>query len=255
MASKKLSLVHNNLPKTLEIVKELKSFCNFVAPNEADILIVIGGDGELLSSIHQHIELDIAFYGVNSGSVGFLMNGLSTANLIINNIEEATETQVYPLEMQAQDKNGKIYQALAINEVSILRNTSQAAKLAIEINDVKRMPELIADGLLISTPAGSSAYNLSAGGPIVPLGSNIICMTSICPFRPRRWQGALLSATTRIKIDVLEHHKRSVNINADSYQFDDIVAVSLKAKHNKAIRLLFDKNHNLRDKIIEEQFR
>ncbi|MGI4776377.1 MAG: NAD kinase [Janthinobacterium lividum] len=253
MTRQKFSLIHNYLPKTLEIVKKLNNSYKFVEPREAEILVVIGGDGELLRALHNYMHLEVPFYGINSGSVGFLMNIPDTVNYVTN-IEESIEAHIYPLEMQAKGRDGNIYTALAVNEVSVFRHTSQAAKLKIEVDNIERMPELIADGILISTPAGSSAYNLSAGGPILPLSSNVLCLTSICSFRPRRWQGALLPSTSEVKFTILENHRRPVNAVADFYQFDDIISVSVKVKNDQVIKLLFDKNHSLRDKVIEEQF-
>jgi NAD+ kinase len=249
----KIAIVHSQSSKSLQIAEKLKSLYKFVPPENADILIVVGGDGELLHAIHRYMSLNIPFYGINSGSIGFLMNTPNISKLE-RYLEESTQAHLYPLEMKAESFDGKIHTALAINEVSIFRHTNQAAKFNIEIDGIERMPELISDGALVSTPAGSSAYNLSAGGTIVPLGSNVLCLTPICPFRPRRWQGALLPSSVEIKFNIFENDKRPVNSVADFHEFGNVKSVVIKSKSDKLIKLLFDKNHSLTDRVIKEQF-
>ena len=249
----RMAIISNQSLKSLEIVNDLKKLYNFVEPEFAELILVVGGDGELLNSLHRYMHLNIPFYGINSGNVGFLMNSLHIEKLF-DNIQTANLTSLHPLNMEAEDCNGKIHSAIAINEVSIFRNTNQAAKIGIEIDSVERMKELIADGILISTPAGSSAYNLSAGGHILPLDSNLLCLTPICPFRPRRWHGALLSYAAVIKFHLIESNKRPVNAVADFQEFNNIISVTVKSINNRTIQLLFDKNHSLEDRIIKEQF-
>jgi len=249
----KLALVHNDSIRSLKIIDKLKSLYKFVVPEKADAIIVIGGDGELLHALHKYMELDIPFYGINSGSIGFLMNVPNVLKLD-QYLNTSIGAHLHPLEMKVETVKGVIHTALAINEVSIFRQTNQAAKFRIEVDNIERMPELIADGALISTPAGSSAYNLSAGGPIVPLGSNVLCLTPICPFRPRRWQGALLPSSAVIKFDMLEVDKRPVNSVADFHEVQDVKSIIVKSREDKLIRLLFDKNHSLKDRVIKEQF-
>ena len=171
----------------------------------------------MLHALHQYMDLEIPFYGINAGSIGFLMNSFHKENFL-KNLENSKVTNLYPLEMQAINTNGELSTALAINEVSIFRQSNQAAKFKIKIDNIERMV-LSADGALVSTPAGSSAYNLSAGGPIVPLTSKVLCVTPICPFRPRRWNGALLPVDVNIKFEILEPEKRPVNAVADFYEF------------------------------------
>ena len=248
-----IALVHSLSTKSLELVQHLKKLYNFSETEDADIIVVIGGDGELLHALHKYMHLNVSFYGINSGSIGFLMNTAKIEQLMLN-LNQATEATLYPLEMIAKDYNGKTAKLLAINEVSIFRKTNQAAKFRIEVDGIERMPELIADGALVATPAGSSAYNLSAGGPIVPLGSNILCLTPICPFRPRRWQGALLPSNSTIRFDIFENYKRPVNVAADFHEFENIKSVSIKSVNTKPLKLLFDKDHSLEDRIIKEQF-
>lgn len=243
----------NSSAKSLEIAGQFKKIYNFTTPNEAEVIIVIGGDGALLHAIHHFMDLNIPFYGINSGSIGFLMNSLDIKNLYFN-LSNATISHLYPLEMQAQDINGNIYKALAINEVSIFRKTNQAAKFRIEVDQIERMSELVADGAMVATPAGSSAYNLSAGGSILPLESNVLCLTPICPFRPRRWHGALVRSSAVIKFEILEFTKRPVNVAADFQEFNNIQFVTINSSIKKTIRLVFDKNHTLEDRIIKEQF-
>ena len=246
-------IIHNQSTKALEIIERLKIFYDYTTPEKAELIVVIGGDGELLHALHKYMHLNIPFYGINAGSIGFLMNSLIDSDLPIN-IHEATITHLHPLTMEAVAFNGITYSALAINEASIFRKTNQAAKFRIEVDDIERMPELIADGAIVSTPAGSSAYNLSAGGAILPLSSNLLCLTPICPFRPRRWQGALLPSSSLIKFDIFENYKRPVNAVADFQEFENIKSVIVRSLQNKVIKLLFDQHHSLEDRIIKEQF-
>ncbi len=249
----KIAIIYNNSTKSLELVNQLELFYQFCKVEKAEVIIVVGGDGELLHAIHRYMHLNVPFYGINSGNIGFLMNSIIIEKLI-DNLQESIVSHLYPLETQVETVDSKTYTALAINEVSIFRKTNQAAKFKIEIDQVERMSELVADGAMVATPAGSSAYNLSAGGPILPLESNVLCLTPICPFRPRRWHGALLPFSTTIKFEILESNKRPVNAAADFQEFDDIKSVLIKSAKNKMIKLLFDKRNSLENRIIKEQF-
>ncbi|WP_341753375.1 MULTISPECIES: NAD kinase [unclassified Candidatus Tisiphia] len=249
----KMAIIYNNSTKSLELVNQLELFYQFCKVEKAEVIIVVGGDGELLHAIHRYMHLNVPFYGINSGNIGFLMNSIIIEKLI-DNLQESIVSHLYPLETQVETVDSKTYTALAINEVSIFRKTNQAAKFKIEIDQVERMSELVADGAMVATPAGSSAYNLSAGGPILPLESNVLCLTPICPFRPRRWHGALLPFSTTIKFEILESNKRPVNAAADFQEFDDIKSVLIKSAKNKMIKLLFDKRNSLENRIIKEQF-
>lgn len=248
----KIAVVCSQSQESLKIAKSLEKIFSKYPPEEADLIIVIGGDGSMLHALHKFMHLDIPFYGINAGSIGFLMNNLHTEKFL-DNLKNSKITKLYPLEMQAINAAGQEFNALAINEVSIFRKTNQAAKFKIEIDGIERM-ELSADGALVSAPAGSSAYNLSAGGPIVPLTSKVLCLTPICPFRPRRWNGALLPTDVVIKFEIMEYEKRPVNAVADFYEFQNIKSVSVKSTNKKVIRILFDKHHTFEDRVIKEQF-
>ncbi|WP_253307648.1 MULTISPECIES: NAD kinase [unclassified Rickettsia] len=249
----KIAVVYKQTTKSVALAEQLKKLFSFSMPEEAEAIIVIGGDGELLHAIHRYMNLNLPFYGINLGSLGFLMNPVNNEQLL-ENLHESMIAYLNPLSMHAEDVNGNSHHALAINEVSIFRKTNQAAKFRIEVNQIERMSELIADGAIVATPAGSSAYNLSAGGPILPLESNVLCLTPICAFRPRRWHGALLPSSTSIKFEILEVNKRPINAAADFQEFNNIKSVTIKSVKDKAIKLLFNKNHTLEDRIIKEQF-
>ena len=222
-------------------------------PKLADIIIPIGGDGILLKSLHDFNELNKPFFGINFGSVGFLMNSTSGENLeeIIKN---SKSTDLKPLKMIAKDEDDKIYNSIAYNEVSMMRQSHQASKFQIKINEITRMNELICDGVLVSTSAGSTAYNLSAHGSILPLDSKLLALTPISAFRPRRWRGALLSEKNSIKINVLNFKDRQVSVTADNIEYRNIKEVIIQSSPDKNCKILFDKNHSIEDKILNEQF-
>lgn len=247
-----IAIVHNNSIETKAIANQLNSIVKTCEPEDADVIIVIGGDGSMLHALHQYMHLNIPFYGINAGSIGFLMNSLHEDNFL-KNIETSKVTNLYPLEMNVTNIDGESSTALAINEVSIFRKSNQAAKFKIKIDNIERM-ELSADGALVSTPAGSSAYNLSAGGPIVPLTSKVLCVTPICPFRPRRWNGALLPVGVEIEFEILESTKRPVNAVADFYEFKNIQSVKIQSTDKTIIRILHDEHHTFEDRVIKEQF-
>jgi len=222
-------------------------------PEFADIIVPIGGDGILLKSLHDFNELNKPFFGINYGSVGFLMNSSSNKNLK-ELIENSKSTDLKPLKMIAEDINNKIHKSIAYNEVSLMRQSHQASKIQIEINNVIRMNELICDGVLVSTSAGSTAYNLSAHGSILPLDSRLLALTPISAFRPRRWRGALLSEKSIIKINVLNFDDRKASVTADNIEFRNIKTVSIQSSEDKNCKILFDKHHSIEDKILNEQF-
>ncbi len=247
-----IALISNNSPEAQAIESLLKKLINKISPEQADLIIVIGGDGSMLHALHNYMHLDIPFYGINAGSIGFMMNKFYIENFI-ENLKHSKIAKLYPLEMTAINTDGKIESALAINEVSIFRKTNQAAKFKIIIDGIERM-SMSADGALVSTPAGSSAYNLSAGGPIVPLTSKVLCLTPICPFRPRRWSGALLPVGAQIKFEIIDSKKRPVHAVADFFESKNIASVTIRSTDKKVIKLLFDQHHTFEDRVIKEQF-
>jgi len=220
---------------------------------EADIIVPLGGDGFMLETLHAHLQTGIPIYGMNRGTVGFLLNDYNEAGLL-ERLARARTAELHPLRMRARQSDGGRCDALAINEVSVFRETRQAAKLKVEIDGVVRLEELICDGLLVATPAGSTAYNLSAHGPIIPLGTGLLAMTPISAFRPRRWRGALLPHNARVAIHVQESDKRPVSAVADYTEARDITDVEIYEDRSLSATLLFDPEHPLEDRILKEQF-
>ncbi|MGJ4728694.1 NAD kinase [Luteimonas sp. SDU101] len=222
-------------------------------PDEADVLCALGGDGFMLQTLHRHGSLGKPVFGMKLGTVGFLMNQFRPDGLLAR-IAAAEPAVLHPLEMIAQTESGATVGSLAYNEVSLLRQTRQAAHLSIELNGKLRLDELIADGVMVATAAGSTAYNYSAHGPILPLGANVVALTPIAAFRPRRWRGALLKADTEVRFRVLDPYKRPVSATADSHEVRDVVEVMIRESRERTVRLLFDPEHNLEERILSEQF-
>jgi NAD+ kinase len=222
-------------------------------PANADVIVALGGDGFVLHTLRHYIERKIPVYGMNRGSIGFLMNEYRTGDLL-ERLANAQPVTLFPLRMRATTADGSVNESLAINEVSLLRQTYQAAKLEIEVDGVVRMPELICDGALVSTPAGSTAYNLSAHGPIIPLNAEILALTPISAFRPRRWRGALLPHTAKVRFRVLDDKKRSVSATADDTEIRNVVEVDVGEDRSASFQLLFDPETNLEERILKEQF-
>lgn len=220
-----------------------------------DLILVIGGDGTMIHAIHQYLHLGIPFYGVKTGNIGFLMNVYEgTINDICLDLEEAHAISLYLLQMQATDIHDKTHTAFAINEISLLRQTHQAANTEISVNGKIQLPMLVSDGVMVATPAGSTAYNFSAGGPIVPIGTNVLALTTISPFRPRKWHGALLEHGSEVKFKVLQYDKRPVSATADFVEVRDVKEVKICVDKNKTALLLFRKDQNIHDRVIKEQF-
>ncbi len=224
-----------------------------VPAEKADVIVALGGDGFMLQTLHATQELDLPVYGMNRGTVGFLMNAYAEDDLLAR-LAEAEEEIIHPLSMRAETKDGEIHHALAINEVSLLRAGPQAAKLCISVDGRKRMDELVCDGALLSTPAGSTAYNYSAHGPILPIGADVLALTAVAAFRPRRWRGALLPKTATVRFDVLEPDKRPVMAEADSRSVANVQSVEISSDLSIAHRILFDPGHGLEERLIREQF-
>lgn len=220
----------------------------------ADIIVAIGGDGFMLETQRKYIKRDIPIYGMNKGAVGFLMNEFNTKNLY-SRLKRADAVEIHPLTMRAKSKSGKIVNAKAFNEVSLFRHSHQAAKLRISIDGKRRLDQLICDGVMVATPQGTTAYNLSAHGPILPLESPLLALTPISAFRPRGWRGALLPNGCKVKIQVLEPSKRPVNAVADNKSVNGAVEVLIEEDRNSKGILLFDPHHSWQDRVLDEQFR
>jgi NAD+ kinase len=245
-----ISLVNDDTPLALEIARTLKQCYSFCDVKEANILVTLGGDGFMLKTLHQYPEK--AIYGMNCGTVGFLMNKLNLESLF-ERIEQSQTVHLYPLKMVAHTKEGT-HTALAINEISLLRSSRQTAKLRIFIDQKMRLEELVCDGLILSTPAGSTAYNFSVNGPILPLKCPLLALTPISPFRPPRWRGALLPDTALLTIEVLNPEKRPVNAVADHTEIKNIHKIDMFSEHVPKLTLLFDEDCHLEERIFAEQF-
>jgi NAD+ kinase len=224
-----------------------------VAPEEAEVIVALGGDGFMLETLHATLDRDVAIFGMNCGTVGFLMNGFEEEGLP-ERLATAERVTLHPLKMTAVTTGGEEVSELAINEVSLFRQAHQAAHVRIAVDGVTRLPELICDGVLVATPAGSTAYNLSAHGPIVPLGAQLLALTPISAFRPRRWRGALLPNTATVTFEVLIPDKRPVGATADSVEVRDVLTVEVSEAREIALALLFDPEHNLEQRVLQEQF-
>lgn len=221
--------------------------------DKASVVVTLGGDGSMLESIHRVLDRNIPVYGMNCGSVGFLMNTFSEDDLPAR-LSNSQAAELYPLRMLAMTRDGHQEVARAFNEVSLLRQLRQSAKIRITIDGRVRLAELTCDGVLISTPAGSTAYNLSAHGPIVPLSANLLPLTPISAFRPRRWRGALLASTAKVVFDVLESDKRPTAAVADFTEVRDVVSVSVSEDRSTGVTVLFDPGQSLSERIVAEQF-
>ncbi|TLP48661.1 MULTISPECIES: NAD kinase [Cohaesibacter] len=225
-----------------------------VPPADADVIVALGGDGLMLQTLHRHMNSGIPIYGMNFGSIGFLMNEFREDDLL-DHLQKAEPNEVHPLAMRATDFDGKIHEGLAINEISVFRQTAQAAKLEIHIDGKVRMEELICDGILVATPTGSTAYNLSAHGPILPMDSPLLALTPISPFRPRHWRGALLPNTADVKIVVREPAKRPLSAVADHVEFRSIVEVDIREDESNTCIIMLDPEQGWAERILTEQFR
>lgn len=249
----RLAFLASNRPEAQEAREKLAARYGDAGLESAQVIVALGGDGFMLETVHEVMHSGKPIYGMNKGSVGFLMNEFADDDLLgrINSAEAAT---IHPLRMQAVDVNGQTHEAIAFNEVSLLRTTRQAAKLRISVDGKVRLPELICDGALISTPMGSTAYNLSAHGPIIPMDSQILALTPISAFRPRRWRGALLSHTARIRLEVLEGAKRPVSAVADNYEAQNVMEVYIAEDREVQVEMLFDAGRSLGERVLAEQF-
>ncbi len=248
-----LAFVANETETAQEAEARLKALYPSVPVEGADIIVALGGDGFMLQTLHQTEGRDVRVYGMNRGTVGFLMNAYDEDGLM-ERLAVAEEAVITPLAMRAGTLDGKVHHALAINEVSLLRAGPQAAKLKITVGGKLRLEELICDGALVSTPAGSTAYNYSAHGPILPIDSDVLALTPMAAFRPRRWRGALLHKSTAVRFDVLEPEKRPVMADADGRSVRNVAFVEIQSHPTMRHRILFDPGHGLEERLTQEQF-
>jgi len=250
---KKLAVVSVGSKEANKAKKELEKKYPTVSIDEADIVIALGGDGFMLETLHAVMYRGVPVYGMNFGSIGFLMNGYEKKDLA-ERLAHAQPATLRPLKMTAYDENNVRHTGLAINEVSLFRQTRQTAKLKVYVNGKLRMPELICDGILAATPAGSTAYNLSAHGPVLPIDADAIALTPISAFRPRRWRGAILPRDSKITLEVLEQNKRPVSAVSDHSEVRRVVKVEIEQDLTTEMTVLFDAEHNMEERILQEQF-
>ncbi len=253
MAVPTFSIVAADTPEAQAALAELTARYSCVPAADAACIVALGGDGFMLETLRSTLRRDVGVFGMNLGSVGFLMNELAVDGLT-ERLAAAQRVDIHPLLMQARTVDDRTVEAVAINEVSLLRATHQTAKLRIMIDGVERLAELVCDGAVIATPAGSTAYNLSAQGPIVPIGARLLALTPISAFRPRRWRGALLPDTAEVTVELLEPAKRPVSASADSTEVREVAAVTVRQAADMTLSLLFDPEHNLEERILREQF-
>lgn len=251
--SHKIAFVASASAEAQQALAALTARYGNCAPDDCEIIVALGGDGLMLQTLHEQMQSRKPIYGMHRGTIGFLMNEYSEHDLHAR-LSAARETVIHPLLMRATDGDGRVHIHHAINEVSLFRQTHQAARLRILVDERERMAELIADGVMVATPAGSTAYNLSAQGPILPINAPLLALTPISPFRPRRWRGALLPNTAFVVIEVLESDKRPVAAVADHDEARNVVRVEILSDKTIAMRMLFDPGHSLEERILREQF-
>jgi len=254
MEFRRLAFVAAEVPQARRALNRLAKIYGQSTVEQADVIVALGGDGLMLQTLHRFMSSGKAIYGMNRGSVGFLMNDYNEKRLR-ERIRAAELTTVRPLSMTATDNTGSVHKAMAFNEVSFLRQTHQTASLRISIDGRVRLEELKCDGILLATPVGSTAYNLSAYGPILPINSPLLALTPISPFRPRRWRGAIIPHEARVTIESLESDKRPVAVVADQVEVRHICKVDIVEDRKRSARLLFDPGHSLAERVLAEQFR
>jgi NAD+ kinase len=253
MADLKLAFFASKRPEAQQALTMLAARYGNHPEEDADVVVALGGDGAILDTLRRRFADNKPVYGMNLGTIGFLMNEYSPDGLVAR-IDRAERANLVPLKMFALDIHGVEHRALAINEVSLLRQSAQSARLKIVVDGRVRMEELVCDGIMVATPAGSTAYNLSAHGPILPIGANMLAMTPVSAFRPRRWRGALLRHDAKVNIEIQAPDRRPVSASADNQEVSDIVKVSVEADHARRLTLLFDPGHALDERILTEQF-
>ncbi len=249
----RLAIVASEAPAAREAAAALAARYDPVPAEEADVIVALGGDGFMLRTLHRYLGRNVPVYGMKLGRIGFLMNQHQDNDLPAR-ISRAHPATLYPLEMRVTTAVGEEHTALAFNEVALLRQSNQAAHIDVSLNGATKLEALICDGVLVSTPAGSTAYNLSAHGPILPLDANVLALTPISPFRPRRWRGAILPHATRVSFRVQEPERRPVSTTADFQEVRDVLRVDVHQSRAFGARLLFDPEHNLEQRILDEQF-
>jgi NAD+ kinase len=249
----RIAFVASPIPEAEAALSELAARYGNLAPGQADVIVALGGDGLMLQTLHRFMSSGQPIYGMHRGTVGFLMNEYHVADLR-ERLAAAQTTVIHPLLMRARAAGGATRDFHAFNEVSLFRQTYQAARLRILIDGKERLAELVADGVLLATPAGSTAYNLSAQGPIIPINASLMALTPISPFRPRRWRGALLADSARVRVEVLEADKRPVAAVADHDEVRAVLSVDIKMDQGIAMHMLFDPGHSLDERIVREQF-
>ncbi len=249
----RIAFVASGAPLAQEALERLSKRYGQTPVDAAQVIVALGGDGFMLQTLHMVERLDVPVYGMNRGTVGFLMNEYIEDDLP-SRLVSAEEAIINPLAMTAENTAGERFDGLAINEVSLLRSGPQAAKLRISVDGKMRMSELVCDGALVATPAGSTAYNYSAHGPIVPIGSGVLALTAIAPFRPRRWRGALLPKAAVVRFDVIDAERRPVQAAADSQPVNDVAWAEVRSEPEVEHRILFDPGHGLEERLIREQF-
>ncbi|MEM7252753.1 MAG: NAD kinase [Pseudomonadota bacterium] len=253
MLKPQLHFVASNAPDAVLALETLSAEYGQYPLETATHIVALGGDGLMLDTLHRHMDAGIPIFGMNKGTIGFLMNEYQPGALL-ERIESATLTIIHPLRLRAETADGEAHEALAINEVSLHRQTGQASKIQIAIDGRERISEVICDGVLVATPAGSSAYNYSAHGPIIPLSAGVLALTPISPFRPRRWRGALLPREAKVEFTIIESSKRPVSVSTDAREIRDCVRAHIEEAPDINLKLLFDPEHNLEERILNEQF-
>ncbi len=253
MQEDRVAFVASGSPVAQAAVANLKDHYGTTTQDEADVIVALGGDGFMLQCMHRYMDCGVPFYGMNRGSVGFLMNAYAVDGLP-ERVKDANKIVLRPLQMKGYLENGETVEALAINEIALTRDTHLAAKTRISVDGKVRLEELIADSILVATPAGSTAYNLSAHGPIISIEANILAMTPISAFRPRRWRGAMLSRGAEVLFEVLEQEKRPILATADFKELRRVLRVEVRESRDHELNLLYDPEHNLEERIISEQF-
>jgi NAD+ kinase len=249
----RIAFVASPAPEARKALKRLAKLYGNASPSRADVVVALGGDGLMLQTLRRAMKADKPIYGMHRGTVGFLMNEYRERGLR-ERLEASQTTVIHPLVMRARDVKGKLHEHYAINEVSLFRQTYQVARLSISVDGKERLPELMADGVLVATPAGSTAYNLSVQGPIIPINAPLLAVTPISPFRPRRWRGALLPDSARVTVRVIDPDRRPVAAVADHTEVRSVRDVDIRMDHSVSMQMLFDPGHSLEDRILRDQF-